>query len=86
MRSKCCLDLEVGDSVTKLKVANKSPFGNGDKKSSSVKVSVAVDLKTNRQIDKHRFKKLENDSIINRIHELPLEKWFLIVDLIRFEF
>ena len=74
MRSKCCLDLEVGDSVTKLNVANKSPFDKGDKKSSSVKVSAAADLNMNMQKDRHNDKNLENVFIVKIGREPPVKR------------
>ena len=42
MRSKCCLDFDKGDNVTKLNEAKRSPFANGFNKSSSEKDSDLV--------------------------------------------
>ena len=35
IRSKCCLDFDIDDKVTKLKDARRSPFARGFNKSSS---------------------------------------------------
>ena len=50
IRSKCCLDFDIDDNVTKLKEAKRSPLAKGFNKSSSENDSALV-LPRKRQIN-----------------------------------